>query len=60
MGEGEAKQEWVIVVSDYDPGWVTRFEALRERIWPHVDDIALAFEHVGSTSVSGLANRNGW
>ncbi len=44
-----------IVVVDYDPGWAETFERLRSQIWPVVADIATAAEHVGSTSVPGLA-----
>jgi GrpB-like predicted nucleotidyltransferase (UPF0157 family) len=44
-----------ILVIDYDPGWVETFERLRSQIWPAVADIATAVEHVGSTSVPGLA-----
>ena len=44
-----------VVVVDYDPAWVRDFEALRARIWPAVGEFALAMEHVGSTSVPGLA-----
>lgn len=44
-----------VVVRDYDPQWARDFEGLCERIWPLVQDIAVAIEHVGSTSVPGLA-----
>jgi GrpB-like predicted nucleotidyltransferase (UPF0157 family) len=44
-----------IVVVDYDPRWPDTFEQLRAAIWPVVSDVALAIEHVGSTSVPGLA-----
>lgn len=44
-----------IVVSDYDPQWPDWFETLRLRIWPVVSDIALRIDHVGSTSVPGMA-----
>ena len=44
-----------IVVSEYDPGWPTFFEQIRATLWPVVQDVATAIEHVGSTSVSGLA-----
>ena len=44
-----------IVVVEYDPGWIETFERLRSQIWPVVSDIATAVEHVGSTSVPGLA-----
>ena len=44
-----------IRVVPYDPAWPRWFEQLRERIWPAVADIALRIEHIGSTSVPGLA-----
>jgi GrpB-like predicted nucleotidyltransferase (UPF0157 family) len=44
-----------IVVVDYDPSWPEVFERLRALIWPVVQDFALGIEHVGSTSVPGLA-----
>jgi GrpB-like predicted nucleotidyltransferase (UPF0157 family) len=44
-----------VIVRDYDPQWARDFETLRERIWPMVQDFAIAIEHVGSTSVPGLA-----
>jgi GrpB-like predicted nucleotidyltransferase (UPF0157 family) len=40
---------------DYDPQWPEQFCCLRDRIWPSVRDIAIAVEHVGSTSVPDLA-----
>ncbi|MFN3390824.1 MAG: GrpB family protein [Meiothermus ruber] len=44
-----------IVVVDYDPTWPEVFERLRAPVWRAVQDFALAIEHVGSTSVPGLA-----
>ncbi len=44
-----------IVVVDYDPQWPRLFESLREKVWSVVGDFAIAVEHVGSTSVPGLA-----
>jgi GrpB-like predicted nucleotidyltransferase (UPF0157 family)/quercetin dioxygenase-like cupin family protein len=44
-----------IEVVDYDPVWQDWFEALRAQIWPAVEDVALRIDHVGSTSVPGLA-----
>jgi GrpB-like predicted nucleotidyltransferase (UPF0157 family) len=44
-----------VVVVDYDETWPRRFETLRARVWPIVADVALSIEHVGSTSVVGLA-----
>src|SRR5690242_8803522 len=45
----------MVRVVDYDDGWPSYFEELRARIWPAVSDVAIAIEHVGSTSVPGLA-----
>lgn len=44
-----------IVVDDYDPEWPSWFEAVRRRVWPAVEDIALRIDHVGSTAVPGQA-----
>jgi GrpB-like predicted nucleotidyltransferase (UPF0157 family) len=44
-----------IVVVEYDPGWPAAFEALRGRVAGALGDLALSIEHVGSTSVPGLA-----
>ena len=44
-----------VVVVDYDEEWPRRFDELRRMIWPAVADVALRIEHVGSTSVPGLA-----
>jgi len=44
-----------VTVVDYDPAWPAGFETLRDGVWPVVADIAVAIEHVGSTSVPGLA-----
>jgi GrpB-like predicted nucleotidyltransferase (UPF0157 family) len=44
-----------IVVSDYDPAWPSWFETVRANIWPAVEEVALRIDHVGSTSVLGLA-----
>lgn len=44
-----------VVVVDHDPRWAVVFEELRSRIWPVVSDLAISIEHVGSTSVPGLA-----
>jgi GrpB-like predicted nucleotidyltransferase (UPF0157 family)/nitrite reductase/ring-hydroxylating ferredoxin subunit len=45
----------MIVVVDYDPAWPERFVAIRDRIAPVLGGVAAAIEHVGSTSVPGLA-----
>ena len=45
----------IVQVVDYDPNWVEQFAQLRDRLSPCVGDIAISIEHVGSTSVPGLA-----
>ena len=45
----------MILVADYDPAWPRTFASLRDRAWPHVAPYAEVIEHVGSTSVPGLA-----
>jgi GrpB-like predicted nucleotidyltransferase (UPF0157 family) len=44
-----------IVVVDYDPEWPEWFERTRSYVWPAVKGLALRIDHVGSTSVPGLA-----
>lgn len=39
----------------YDPAWADGFERIRSFVWSAVRDVALSVEHVGSTSVPGLA-----
>ncbi|WP_092506885.1 GrpB family protein [Agrococcus jejuensis] len=52
--EGYAPTTAVRVV-DADPGWPAVFAALERRIRDALGERALAIEHVGSTSVAGLA-----
>lgn len=44
-----------VLVEAYDPAWPQQFERLRQGIQAAVGDAAIAIEHVGSTSVPGLA-----
>ncbi len=44
-----------IVILDYDPRWPEKFESHARKIQHALGDTALAIEHVGSTSVPGLA-----
>jgi len=44
-----------VQVVDYDPDWPRIFWQLKNQIWPSVRDVALAIEHVGSTSIPGMA-----
>lgn len=44
-----------VKVSEYDPSWVPLFEQLRGFVLPVLSDFVVTIEHVGSTSVPGLA-----
>ena len=44
-----------IVIAEYDPGWPRRFAVERERIAAALGERAVRIEHIGSTSVPGLA-----
>ena len=50
---GQERRE--IVIAEYDPAWVERFEVERGRIVAALGERALRVEHIGSTSVPGLA-----
>jgi GrpB-like predicted nucleotidyltransferase (UPF0157 family) len=53
---GELKPlEGPILLADYDPAWPVLFEREAARIRSALGDVALLVEHVGSTSVPGLA-----
>jgi len=44
-----------VEVVDYNPQWPNHFQQLKDRLLPLVETVALSIEHVGSTSVQGLA-----
>src|SRR5262245_12368087 len=50
---GVEKRE--IRIEDYDPRWQEIFEEHRTRIGGVLGDVAQSIEHIGSTSVPGLA-----
>jgi GrpB-like predicted nucleotidyltransferase (UPF0157 family) len=52
IGEVESP---AIIVADYDPAWAARFRQEETRIRAALGEAALAIEHIGSTSVPGLA-----
>ena len=59
---GEHRREFAlttrtVVVVDYDEEWPRLFEKLRAQVWPVVAEVALRIEHVGGTSVPGLASK---
>ena len=43
-----------IEIAEYDPAWPSAYERERAAILTALEDLALAVEHVGSTSVPGL------
>jgi GrpB-like predicted nucleotidyltransferase (UPF0157 family) len=47
-----------VTIVPYDPGWPRRFQDLAAGIRAALGDAALAVEHVGSTSVEGLAAKD--
>lgn len=51
---GAPRKETIEVV-DYDPGWPATYDLLRDRIEGALGEVVLGIEHVGSTSVPGLA-----
>ena len=53
--EGLLEPRPPIEVVDYDPEWPTMFEAEAARLREALGDVAVRIEHVGSTSVPGLA-----
>jgi GrpB-like predicted nucleotidyltransferase (UPF0157 family) len=44
-----------VLLVDYDPGWLGRFEREADRVRRALGDRVLLLEHIGSTSVPGLA-----
>ena len=53
---GEPPTKWEsIVIEDYDPAWVDRFAAARSLLSEVLGGLIVNVEHVGSTSVPGLA-----
>lgn len=44
-----------IEVIPYNPAWKTEFQKLKAMLTGSIGDLALGIEHVGSTSVEGLA-----
>jgi GrpB-like predicted nucleotidyltransferase (UPF0157 family) len=53
---GEPPAKWQsIVIEDYDPAWVDRFAAASSLLNEILGGLIISIEHVGSTSVPGLA-----
>jgi GrpB-like predicted nucleotidyltransferase (UPF0157 family) len=52
IGEIEPRK---VVVADYDSAWPGRFRQEEAKIRAALGEVALSVEHIGSTSVPGLA-----
>jgi GrpB-like predicted nucleotidyltransferase (UPF0157 family) len=61
-----AEEPWVngppapetVTIAPYNPEWPRRYQALSTEIRTALRDVALDVEHVGSTSVEGLAAKD--
>src|SRR5580693_10293070 len=53
--EEPPKLDGAVLLADYDPGWPGLFEREAARIRAALGDRVLRLEHIGSTSVPGLA-----
>jgi GrpB-like predicted nucleotidyltransferase (UPF0157 family) len=53
--EGSERPRVPLVVVDYDPAWPLTYERWRQRVAAALGRTAIRIEHVGSTSVPGLA-----
>jgi GrpB-like predicted nucleotidyltransferase (UPF0157 family) len=49
------REKRTIVIADYDPAWPARYSAERTRILDAIGPAVRRIEHIGSTSVPGLA-----
>lgn len=47
-----------VTICPYNPGWPARYQALSAEIRAALGEVALNLEHVGSTSVEGLAAKD--
>src|SRR5215813_1196179 len=47
--------QWVVRIADYDPAWPIRFAELGGRLRNALGHVAIRIDHIGSTSVPGLA-----
>jgi GrpB-like predicted nucleotidyltransferase (UPF0157 family) len=54
-GRIDQAEKRVIRIVDYDPSWPTRFSEIGAALRQALRDVALRIDHIGSTSVPGLA-----
>ncbi len=46
-----------VIVEDYNPSWENDFDDIKLELEIALEELALSIEHVGSTSVKGLASK---
>lgn len=56
MKDGHANT--MIVITDYDPNWPNQFEAIHSSLDEILKPLAVRIDHIGSTSVPGLAAKD--
>lgn len=44
-----------IIIADYEPNWPVQFEEIKAQVAERLGGLAVTVEHIGSTSVPGLA-----
>src|SRR5688572_6457618 len=49
------REQVSITIAEYDASWPLRFAQLQRLVWRALPNTALSVEHIGSTSVPGLA-----
>ena len=54
-GQIHQVEKRVIRIADYDPSWPARFAEIGAALRQALGDVALRIDHIGSTSVPGLA-----
>ncbi|WP_375103037.1 GrpB family protein [Paenibacillus sp. RS8] len=50
-----AQKTKILEVVPYDPEWKVEFNQIRDQLLSYVGDLIITIEHVGSTSIEGLA-----
>jgi GrpB-like predicted nucleotidyltransferase (UPF0157 family) len=50
-----AQKTKIVKVVPYDPEWKVEFNRIRDQLLSYVGDLIVTIEHVGSTSIEGLA-----
>ena len=51
------KSDNTLIIVPYNEEWVKEFQRIREFLLEHIGDIVIRIDHIGSTSVEGLAAR---